>query len=124
MTWKMYIFVRPKSKTGKNWSKGKIVGQVGHACMRLGNHLERFGGSEYAKYLEDGEIKLVFKVYEFPLYIDKGGYKLPSDVLGNVDLMYNGSVSWSYVKDNTSGEYIALAILTNKEMDTRRFKLL
>lgn len=118
----MYIFVRSKIN-GKNLSKGKIAGQVGHACMRIGQYLERHGGPEFADYFKDGEIKLIFKVDELPFEF--------YEIIGVTErvewISFPGEGQNRYlstVKDNKLQEYTVLAVFTNEEIDTKEFKLL
>jgi len=130
MTWKMYIFVKTKSSKGIKLSKGKIAGQVGHACMRLGKILGDVAPrmTTYSDYVKDGEIKLVFRcnadTNEFP----KLGSLDPALSLLEyyTDLVFRevDNLAWSKVKDNMTGEYIAWAILTNRPLDTKEFMLL
>lgn len=136
MTWKMYIFVRTKDHNGKRFSKGKLAGQVGHVCWKLGNYTAmetayRDDKMDYLNniYIYDGEIKLVFKVDELPftsyhpLYeeSDVKYYKYREDILSG----YSSAAGYSAtVRDKTTGEYIALAVLTAGQIDTSEMKLL
>ena len=123
--YKIYIFVRTKDNRGKKFSKGKLAGQVGHVCMKMGVFLERFGGAELADYIHDGEVKLVFKIDHLgdlmPLYHPQ---YLKQDTVFYETHPQEPTHYASTVKDTTTGEYIALAVLTEREIDTRSFKLL
>ena len=122
MNYKMYIFVKSKIN-GKNLSKGKIAGQVGHVCMRLGQYLERYGNSEWVDYIKDGEIKLIFKVDELPFeYYEIIGV---SERVEWIEFPGEGINRYiSTVKDNKLQEYTVMAMLTNEEVDSKEFKLL
>ena len=76
--WKIYIFVRMKDQAGipLKWSKGKIGGQIGHAMFRMSlNIVEQVNYEDFIinaiiEYFMDGEIKIVYKVDDFPEYIE------------------------------------------------------
>lgn len=141
MTWKMYIFVRIKDKNGKRFSKGKLAGQVGHVCMRMGMEMGTLDVDPdwssidpiWYDYIADGEIKLVFKtnwlsdmmvLYHQDYYKhDVKFYEYGRDELFNkykLEFPYYSST----VKDITTGEHIALAVLTQETIDTSEMKLL
>jgi len=129
MTWKMYIFVKTKSsKDGIKFSKGKIAGQVGHACMRLGKVLvdKSFMSRTYYDYVEDGEIKLIFRCNDnkFPEFTSLFPDLAVEDWYTDLVYRETDDLAWSKVKDNMTDEYIALAILTDRPLDTKEFTLL
>jgi len=134
--WKMYIFVRMKDQAGVplKWSKGKIAGQVGHACVRLGYELSRKIAIDHwgiahqtnygvlFEYINGGEIKLIYKVDDFPTRLE-GIFDV--DWIGNTDEHYY-ELPDTYIQmvtDNTTGEPSVMAVLTNKPLK-EEFKLL
>lgn len=123
MTWKIYVFVKTKDKNGKKHSKGKLAGQVGHVCMRIGHEISIDITNIYQK---DGEIKLIFKVDNniFDQFMTE--YHINHEHIETqfYDYEQAGLFCSSAVKDTLTDEYIALAILTDNTIDTRSLKLL
>lgn len=133
--WVLYVFVRMKDQAGVSlkWSKGKIAGQVGHACMRIGYELSRkiamshWGIAHQKKhgalfeYINDGEIKLVYKVDTFPEGLE-GIFQ--NYMINDFDDYYELDGSYiQFVTDLTTGEPSVMAVLTNKPLK-EEFKLL
>ncbi len=85
--------------------------------------MNQIGNDDYMRYLLDGEIKLVFKTNELPLQLYHPLYD-SVDIYWYQEHPQERGRYCSTVKDNTTGEYIALAVLTKRPIDTTTFKLL
>ena len=121
--WKIYIFAINHTLTGRKLSKGKIAGQVAHAAMRLGSMLALNYPDELKDY-NHHEVKIVYRVKDLPFEAYHLNYVAePSQAYYHY---HHDAVKRfvSTVFDNTSGRYLALAVMTKENIGDEGYKLL